>query len=405
MNRRQFAGGLAGLLSASDQLPPVRAITRGPGFHWFGYYDKLQFDPTSRYALGVEGTFEHRLPTVEDKLKVGMVDLKDSDRWIELGESWSWSWHQTCMLQWLPGSKSEIIWNDRQDGRLVSHIMDVRTRRRRTLPAPIYALRPDARWAISTDFRRLFDVRPETGYAGVPDPNRAVLAPDDAGVWRIDLKTGKQDLLISYAQAVAIPYSGGPWGGAKHWFNHLLYAPDGQKFVFLHRWRTPDMGRSFTTRMFVAAHDGGNPRVLISTGTTSHFNWRDPDHLVVWTLLPSHGARFYIINVNSGKAEPLAPDVLTRDGHVSFLPGGRWIVSDTSPDEERIQHPYLFDTRTGRRVPLGHFYSPPEYAGFWRCDTTPRFSPDRSKVIVDSPHGGNGRQMYLFDVGGIVDQA
>ncbi len=30
------------------KFPPTRAITRGPRKHWFGYYDKLQFDPTSR---------------------------------------------------------------------------------------------------------------------------------------------------------------------------------------------------------------------------------------------------------------------------------------------------------------------------------------------------------------------
>ena len=44
---------------------PVRAITRGPKFHWFAYYDKLQFDPTSRYALGMDVDFEHRSPTAE----------------------------------------------------------------------------------------------------------------------------------------------------------------------------------------------------------------------------------------------------------------------------------------------------------------------------------------------------
>ena len=44
--------------------PPanMRAITKGPGFHWFGYYDKLQFDPTGRFVLGMEVDFEHRRP-------------------------------------------------------------------------------------------------------------------------------------------------------------------------------------------------------------------------------------------------------------------------------------------------------------------------------------------------------
>jgi Tol biopolymer transport system component len=52
-------------------------------------------------------------------------------------------------------------------------------------------------------------------------------------------------------------------------------------------------------------------------------------------------------------------------------------------------------------VPLGSFRSGPEYAGEWRCDTHPRFSPDGTKVVIDSPHAG-GRQMYLIDVAAIV---
>src|SRR4051794_14980982 len=87
-----------------EKLPPVRAITRGPKFHWFGYYDHLQFDPTGRYVLGMEVAFEHRSPGPDDVVKVGMIDLQDGDRWIELGESRAWNWQQGCMLQWLPGS-------------------------------------------------------------------------------------------------------------------------------------------------------------------------------------------------------------------------------------------------------------------------------------------------------------
>lgn len=55
----------------------------------------------------------------------------------------------------------------------------------------------------------------------------------------------------------------------------------------------------------------------------------------------------------------------------------------------------------GKRVPLGHFPSPKEYAGEWRCDTHPRFSPDGKTVVVDSPHTG-GRQLHLIDIRKIV---
>jgi hypothetical protein len=95
-----------------ESFPPVRRITHGPRHHWFGYYDKLQFDPTGRYVLGMEVPFEHRSPTADDVIKIGMVDLQDGDRWIELGQSTAWCWQQGCMLQWLPGSKTKVLWND-----------------------------------------------------------------------------------------------------------------------------------------------------------------------------------------------------------------------------------------------------------------------------------------------------
>src|SRR5437667_58594 len=95
MNRRYFvstlcAAATGSLSAAPEKLPPVRAITRGPKFHWFGYYDKLQFDPASRYALGMEGSFEHRMPAADDTVRLGMVDTADGDRWIDLGVSHSW---------------------------------------------------------------------------------------------------------------------------------------------------------------------------------------------------------------------------------------------------------------------------------------------------------------------------
>ena len=37
----------------------MRVITKEPGFHWFGYYDKLQFDPDGRYVLGMESDSAH----------------------------------------------------------------------------------------------------------------------------------------------------------------------------------------------------------------------------------------------------------------------------------------------------------------------------------------------------------
>ncbi len=141
-NRRDFLGQIAasaalGALTpallqtakaASDEnLPPVRAITRGPRFHWCAYYDKLQFSPDDRFVLANEVDFEGRSPRPDDVIRVGMVDLADGDKWIELGSTRAWNWQQGCMLQWVPGSNREVMWNDREGDRFIARICNMDT--------------------------------------------------------------------------------------------------------------------------------------------------------------------------------------------------------------------------------------------------------------------------------------
>lgn len=47
--------------------------------------------------------------------------------------------------------------------------------------------------------------------------------------------------------------------------------------------------------------------------------------------------------------------------------------------------------------------SPREFHDEFRCDTHPRYSPNGRKVVVDSPHAGGGRQLYLLDISSIVE--
>lgn len=392
------------LINAPGQEPPpVRAITRGPKFHWFGYYDKLEFDPTGRYVLGMEVDFEHRSPKPDDLIRVGMVDLKQQDKWIELGESRAWCWQQGCMLQWRPGSQTEVLWNDRLEGRYVCHVLDVKTGRRRTLPHPVYALSPDGRWAVAPDFRRVNDMRPGYGYTGLPDPHKDQVAPQESGIFRVDLDSGAQTLVVSLAAIAKIPYPGGDLSEAKHYFNHLLVSPDGSRLEFLHRWRIP--GRSgFGTRMLTAAADGSDVRIVDHSGYTSHFIWRDPQHILAWSRQKSHGDAFYLFeDQTGGNVAIVGRGLMTDNGHCTYLPGNEWILNDTYPlGPGRQQHVYLFHVPTSRLVPLGHFQSPREYSGEWRCDTHPRLSPDGTKVVIDSPHEGNGRQLYLIDLSRVV---
>jgi hypothetical protein len=387
--------------AAEKTLPPVRMITKGPKHHWFGYYDKFEFDPTDRYVLGMEVDFEHRQPTPEEQISVGTVDLKDGDRWIELGRTKAWCWQQGCMLQWIPSSQSEVIWNDRENGQYVSRILDVKTQKVRTLPSPVYALTPDGKTGLSVDFSRLNDVRPGYGYVGIPDPNFKELATDKSGVFRVDLATGKQHMLFSVAEIVHRGPALVTMKDAKHYFIHLLANPYAPRFIFLHRWIGP---QGTGTRMFTAALDGTDIRLIDANGFTSHFIWRDATHILAFSNQRSHGTRFYLFeDADNGKIEPVGPNKMTEDGHETYLPNKDWILCDTYPSgNERMQNPYLYHVPSNRRISLGLFHSPPAYHDAWRCDTHPRQSRDGRMVVIDSPDARTGRQLHLIDISSIV---
>ncbi len=394
-------------LEKSKIYIPARVITHGPKHHWFGYYDKLQFDPSNRFILSMEVNFEGRSPKPNDEISIGMVDLKNNDEWIELGKSKAWSWQQGCMLQFIPGSDSLVIWNDRFDNKFISHILNIYTKKEKILPFAIYALSPDGIHAVTTDFERIQDTRPGYGYAGITDPNKDFIAPDNAGIYVCNLITGEKKLSITYAQmnrfeGLADDDSNADRLEQKNWFNHLLFNTDGSRFIFLHRWKAKTKRNvgGFATLMYTSDLDGIDIRLVDPSNYTSHFIWKNSEHITAWTVQPSHGAGFYVFM--DGQPEEtyvLNQQKMPVNGHNTYLPGnGNWILNDSYPDQDRMQHVYLYNTEKDIKIPLGDFYLPVEYKGEWRCDTHPRSSNNGKMVCIDCPTSSGGRQLVLMDI-------
>jgi hypothetical protein len=381
---------------------PTRAITRGPGFHWFGYYDKLQFDPGNRFVLGNKVAFEHRSPEADNEIEVGMVDLQNGDEWIPLGKSRAWNWQQGCMLQWIPGSESKVIWNDREKDRFVSHILDVKTGEKQTLPYSIYTISPNGKDAVTCDYSRVADCRPGYGYAGIPDPLFDIMAPAETGITHVNLETGEGKLIISHQQLSKFGEVIENHPTSKHHAYHLLAGPDGKRFILLHRWTQPKGGH--LTRLITADMDGGDLRIVIPNGYASHFIWRDADHILSqakgW-LGNENWGNFLFADKDSGIIEEVGRGVLDSGGHFTYLRNNEWLLSDTYPKGlRREQTPHLYHIASNRRIDLGRFHSPIEYKGEWRVDTHPRLSRDERLVCIDSPHQG-GRQLHLIDISGV----
>lgn len=380
------------------QNVPMRSVTHGPGHFFFGYYDKQQWDPTGRFLLGMRAAFSDRPAQRDDLLEIGMVDLQDGDRWIPLAETRAWCWQQGCMLQWVPGSRAQIIFNDRIGDRFVAVIMDVHSRERHQLPRPIYTLSNDGRQALSLNFSRLAVTRPGYGYAGLHEASG--LQPDarDDGIWIMDLAGGEHALIISLAALVRNDPDPS-MADQPHWVNHLLFAPSDERFIFLHRW---DSSRGFFTRMFTAAADGTELH-RCPVEDASHFIWKNTQTVLAWDSRPNGKPGFYAFTDRQDHAQLIADGVFTGDGHITVSPDECWLMTDTYPDDRGFKPVILYRVSDGRTCQICRLYGPMPSQVELRCDLHPRWSRDGRQICFDSVHEGS-RQMYVADVSRNIDQ-
>ncbi len=376
---------------------PYRAVTQGPKSHWFGYYDKHQFDPTNRYLLGMQVGFNDRSPMPDDEIRLGMIDLQDGDKWRNFGGTTAWCWQQGCMLQWLPGSGEHVIYNARHEDGYHAVIQHIHTGEQKKLQRAIYAVSPAGKHAVGVNMNRLGITRPGYGYNGFPDPYGDQNHPQDDGIYAIDLESGNAKLIISFEEIIQIRHNES-MDNNKHWFNHLLFSPDGSRFIFLHRWRRMIGDRkSWYTRMLTANPDGSDIHVVADHDMVSHFIWKNPNQILAWSREENGEDHFHLYDEQSDTVQVIGKEVLTRDGHCTYSPDEEWILTDTYPDTNRMQKPMLYRPSDGKLVHLGRFHLPKEYRGEIRCDLHPRWSRDGKSVCIDSLHSGK-RQMYLLDV-------
>lgn len=377
----------------------ISRVTNPPLHHFFGYYDKSPWSGDGKYMLCLETDFMDRPPSPQDKATVCLIDYDGDLSLRKLSQTSAWNWQQGCMLQWFPGKENTtIIYNDREEDHFISVILNVKSGERWTLPMPIYTLSRDGKYALSVNFARLNDTRPGYGYCGIRDPWYSEKAPSKDGIYLVDIENSSYELIISLRELSQInPQSS--FEGAKHWVNHLLFNTKGDRFIFLHRWASP--GRGFITRMFTASRDGSDLHLLVDSGVVSHFDWRDDRYILAWCRIPGKGKHFFLIDDSSGEASPVGEDVLTSNGHCSYSPDRKWILTDTYPDSEGYRNLMIYNVENGEVILLGRFYSLPELEGEIRCDLHPRWSRDGKYVCIDSSHEGN-RQMYVIDLSDIL---
>ena len=384
-----------GIIVVFPQVEGPVQITEGSREHFFAsYYGINSFDATERYVTVLETDIKNKLPDENDPATLGLVDLK-TNTFIPLTETRAWNFQQGCMAHWLGTSPdSLIIYNDFRDNTYVSVIMNVHTRKEiRTLPYPVSAVSADGKKALSINFARLRLTRPDYGYGGRgQDPRENTPLPYDDGLFIIDIETGVSKLLVSFQDVKELipPIS----EGSIAWFNHTLFSREGSKIFWLSR--QMDNKTRVTTSLTVNSDGKNLRRCFPDNWGGSHYDWLNDDELMITANWEGKQYAHVLFTVGEQDYKRLGNGILDYDGHGTFSPDRKWMITDTYPGGGmREQKIYLTDMKTEAVLPLGRYVQPPEFNGHWRCDIHCRWSPGGKMVGFNSTHTGS-RQAYIF---------
>lgn len=362
--------------------------------YFFGYYDKSPWDATGRYVLCLKAKDTWSDVAPKDKVDILIIDTKDNNRVIKVAESNAWNVQQGCMAQWLgPDFKNQIIYNDFRNGNFVSVILNVFSLEERILSMPIYSVAKDGSFALSLDFARLHRLRPGYGYANIEEKTKNEKLPESTCIWKIDIKNNIITSVLTYKNFACFEPRK-EMIDAEHKVNHIMVSPNGKRFMVLHRWFN---GSRKYSRLVTVNIDGTNMYNLSDDDMVSHCYWRDDNTIIAFENKKKTGAGYYLMTDMSHDYKHLWPHI-SSDGHPSYSPDGKLVVTDTYPNRNRMA--ILKILNENFNIVVGKAFAPFKYDNDTRCDLHPRWSRDGKKICFDSVHEGH-RGLYVINVDGI----
>ncbi len=414
----------------------INKINPDDGYHYFfGYYDKNPWNSDETKVLAHRVNFLNRFPNPEDDVEIGIIDL-NTKNFTAFDKTGAWNWQQGCQLQWINWQGKECaIYNVKEQGELKTKIYDFSTKESIKIDSSIYSLNAQGTKAVTLNYARLYNTRKDYGIAGLEDPVKDVNAPDNDGIYVVDLKSGKRKLIISLADLSAT--SATDISMFKQRVNHTMFNPAGDRFCFLHRYfRHDGIGQS---RLFTSDLEGTDVRLLFE-GLISHYDWKDNETILAWAgkrkligegdknkfnplsivkrcLKPIYyalgkprilmqkimGDSYYLIQDKESEDNNtrIGMGVMYCDGHCTYSSNKRWILTDGYTDSNNKLPLFIFDTKEEQFYEIGRYNTPKELDGELRIDLHPRFNKTGTKVLIDSGMDGK-RGMYIVDVNKII---
>ncbi|MCD7777448.1 MAG: hypothetical protein LUH47_02975 [Clostridiales bacterium] len=255
---------------------------------FFGYYDISQFDADEKRLLVHsvnKGANAHR-----DKTELGYYNLEDN-KYIPFASTNAWCWQQGSRLRWHPLNEDIVLFNDVDNGKYITRLYNIAENKEiTTLCDALYDVDNNFTYGLSLNFSRLQRLRPGYGYSVLPDKSADKAAPDDDGIFYIDIKDNRKKLLISLSELAA---EVSDEQADQHYINHISISPDGKRFMFFHIW-TLKGDTHWRTRLCVYDFNNKKREILEKADRFSHYDWKNNNELLV-TCWDKNRKQYYCI--------------------------------------------------------------------------------------------------------------
>jgi hypothetical protein len=212
--------GFVSLLVSSRTLlaqsPPfdlkIEQVTSGSKHHFFGYIGQcltIPWNASGQYILGLEIDRIDRMPKPDEAATIILIDTYDNNKILRVDKTNAWNPQQGTMFYWNPlAAETQFFFNDRdvETGKVFTVIYDIKKKKRvreyRYDDTPIGnggVAADDSAW-LGINYGRLARLRLVTGYPEASDWSKEEIAPENDGIFIVDIKTGIKRLLVSYRQ-------------------------------------------------------------------------------------------------------------------------------------------------------------------------------------------------------------
>ena len=403
-----FLAFIVACSSGNDVQPPpfnlqIEQLTSGKKHHFFGYIGQCQTIPwnaSGRYILGLEIDTIDRMPLPGEAAAIFLIDTHDNNKILRVDKTYAWNPQQGTMFYWNPlAPETQFFFNDLdvETGEVFTVVYDIEKKKRvreyryEDTPVGNGGVAADGSAWLGLNYGRLARLRLVTGYPAAIDWSQEDIAPENDGIFIIDIKTGVKRLLVSYRRLEEKLKERDP--DMEHtglFINHTLWNRDSDQIYFFARagW-SGNKGKRINVPFSIRAN--GSELTWHDLHIGGHPEWGEGNLLIG---RQDKNQIFYDVDKKQvvgqlGNSE-IFPD---PEGDISLSPDGSWFVNGYKKGTENFYVVYRLSDGAFVR---SEGFDKGAFSGDIRIDPAPRWNRTNDAILVPGIDKNRTRQMFMI---------